>query len=98
MTAIDHLNLSKNLVSPLLTELIISFAEEGEGFEPSRHPSAPSALAVRCNRPLCQPSERFISRRVHGARQRRVRDSNPQDLSATPVFETGALPVRLTLR
>src|SRR6185312_9099658 len=98
MTAIDHLNLSKNLISPPLAELIISFAEEGEGFEPSRHPSAPSALAVRCIRPLCQPSRTFGRRRIYGARQRRVRDSNPQDLSATPVFETGALPVRLTLR
>src|SRR6185437_1450650 len=97
MTAIDHLNLSKNLISPPLAELIISFAEEGEGFEPSRHPSAPSALAVRCNSPLCQPS-RTLSCRHLRARQRRVRDSNPQDLSAMPVFETGALPIRLTLR
>ena len=30
--------------------------------------------------------------------QRRVRDSNPQGLAATPAFEAGALPVRLTLR
>jgi hypothetical protein len=30
--------------------------------------------------------------------QRRVRDSNPQGCYTTPVFETGALPVRLTLR
>ena len=27
-----------------------------------------------------------------------MRDSNPQSIYATPVFETGALPIRLTLR
>lgn len=51
---------------------------------------APSALAVRCNRPLCQPS---VTRR-----QRRVGDSNPQGGEATPVFKTGALPIQPTLR
>ena len=47
-------------------------------------------LAVECGAfPLGQPST---------IEQRRVEDSNPQGIYATPVFETGALPVRLTLR
>lgn len=56
-----------------------------------RDPFRPSALAPRRNRPLCQLSAR-------SRLQRRVRDSNPQGPQPTPVFETGALPVRLTLR
>ena len=62
---------------------------EGEGFEPSRHLSASSALAVRRLGPLGQPSNGCIT-----AEGERFELPWPKP----PVFETGALPVRLTLR
>ena len=53
--------------------------EEGEGFEPSRPLSKPSALAVRRLQPLGQPSMLFAS-------QRRVRDSNSQGTRVPRLF------------
>ena len=61
---------------------------EGEGFEPSSRLAPGSALAMRRLEPLSQPS--MNSAEGEGL--------EPPRLDALPVFETGALPVRLTLR
>jgi hypothetical protein len=62
---------------------------EGGGFEPPSALSHGSALALRRDRPLCQPSRTSAEGE---------RFELPGHFRAVPVFETGALPVRLTLR
>ena len=69
-----------------------SRSAEGEGFEPSRPLSQPSALALRCLQPL-EPTLRRAHRHV-AAEGEGLEPPWPEPA----VFETAALPVRLTLR
>ena len=68
----------------------LELQEEGEGFEPSR----PFGLRVSSAAPSAtRPTLHAVQITEEGERLELPRHSR-----ATPVFETGALPVRLTLR
>ena len=72
---------------------------EGRGFEPLARLSAGAALAPRCNQPLCQPSDTPTPRRrARPGEEEGEGLEPPRPRAATPAFEAGALPVRLTLR
>ena len=75
-----------------------SLAAEGRGFEPLARLSAGAALAPRCNKPLCQPSDAPPRRSSRDAEEEGEGLEPPRPRAATPAFEAGALPVRLTLR
>jgi hypothetical protein len=90
----DPINLSKNSPGPHF-ENRANNAEEGEGFEPSQ-PFRASALAVRCNRPLCQPSA--ISRFNHRLTFKEGEGFEPPGPFGHVRFRGGCLTVRPTLR